>query len=150
MSLHRYAANVDKSQQAIVDAIEAEGWDVYLIRTPCDLLCWHPVLDVWQPLEVKNPGRCNAAGESWDRKQQVSQQRFLKWTEVPVVTSKDQALAALRFHYPTAVVTAELIAWAARIRDEFERNWNLNKSATPSARQLVELHQSELGQRELL
>lgn len=136
MSIHRHAANVDKSQQPIVAAILEEGWEVWVIRVPCDLLCWHPVLDVWQPMEVKNPKRCNSSGESWDRAQQKSQRKFLAWTDVPVVTTIEQAVSALRAHYPTDA-PAELIAWARRIRAGFQAEWEATGKA-PGARARVE------------
>lgn len=38
MSLPRYAARRDKSEPAIVEALEAFGFSVYRLDTPCDLL----------------------------------------------------------------------------------------------------------------
>lgn len=136
MSIHRAAAKVDKSQLPIVEAIEAEGWDCYLIRLPCDLLCWHPVLDVWQPLEVKtiHAGR----RQTLQDKRQVEQRRFLRWTSVPVVTSPEQALEVLAKHYPAGVITAELAAYAEALRQDFAAKWKKDPQAAPSARQQVE------------
>lgn len=139
MSIHRHAANVDKSQQPIIAAILEEGWEVWVMRVPCDLLCWHPVLDVWQPMEVKNPKRCTKGGESWDRNAQVSQRKFLAWTDVPIVTTEQQALEALRKHYPATVVPEQLAAWSAQLKQRFEREWKCQPTAAPSARAMVEL-----------
>lgn len=136
MSIHRAAAKVDKSQQPIVEAIEAEGWDCYLIRLPCDLLCWHPVLDIWQPLEVKTPqpnGKARARPS-----EQPNQKRFLRWTDLPVVTTPQQALEVLSQHYPIQAPVPQLIAYAHELRDHFEREWK-QKGAASSARELVEL-----------
>jgi hypothetical protein len=139
MSIHRAAAKVDKSQLPIVHAIEAEGWDCWLIRLPCDLLCWHPVLDVTQLLEVKNAARCTKAGESWDRGRQDTQQKFLRWTSTPVVTSAEQAIAALAKHYPAGVITAELAGYCHQLREQFEIRWKENPKTASSAASLVEM-----------
>jgi hypothetical protein len=88
----RYAARTDTTQAAIVEAIRAAGWHVWLIREPCDLLCWHPS-DVWQPLECKTP---TAAGTLRIRKDQLLQNIFCDLTFTPRVTTPEQAIEFLQ------------------------------------------------------
>lgn len=139
MSIYRAAAKVDKSQLPIVEAIEAEGWDCWLIRLPCDLLCWHPVLDIWQPIEVKTP---QANGKARNRpNEQLEQKRFLRWTSVPVVTTPQQALQVLSEHYPMQAVVPDLISFARALKERFDQEWKCNKTSAPSARELIEIGQ---------
>lgn len=144
MSIHRAAAKVDKSQLTIVQAIEAEGWDCWLIRLPCDVLCWHPVLDIWQPLECKTREEDRRKQRGADKGSE-SQRKFLRWTEVPVVYTPEEALQQLRAHYPKGVISAELAAYCHQLRQEFEACWKnspkvrMTANVTPSARQLIEL-----------
>lgn len=140
MSIHRAAAKADAAQPEIVEAIRAEGWDCYLMRLPCDLLCWHPVLDVWQPMEVKT-GR-KKSGEARERGAQEAQRKFLHWTAVPVVTTPEEALDALSRHYPPMPAVAPLVDAARKIRADFERDWKTNQSA-PGAQQRVSAIQPE-------
>lgn len=93
----RRAAKTDTAQSGIVEAIEAEGWECFLIRLPCDLLCWHPVLDVLQWLEVKSTRK--KSGEHVKDKRQEEQIKFLERTGCPVVTTPAEALEALQRHY---------------------------------------------------
>lgn len=95
----RRAAKTDTAQSGIVEAIEGEGWECFLIRLPCDLLCWHPVLDVLQWMEVKSARKKN--GSVRERKEQEAQTEFLHRTGCPVVTTPEEALQVLRKFYPT-------------------------------------------------
>lgn len=95
----RRAAKTDTAQSGIVEAIEAEGWECFLIRLPCDLLCWHPVLDVLQWMEVKSARK--KSGEHVKDKRQEEQIKFLERTNCPVVTTAEEALSVLRKFYPT-------------------------------------------------
>ena len=87
----RYAARTDTTQAAIVEAIRAAGWHVWLIREPCDALCWHPS-DVWQPLEFKTPTKSGAVRV---RKDQPLQNLFCDMTFTPRVTTPEQAVEFL-------------------------------------------------------
>lgn len=93
----RRAAKTDTAQSGIVEAIEAEGWECFLIKLPCDLLCWHPVLDRLQWLEVKSARK--KSGEHVKDKRQEAQIAFLDRTKCPVVTTPEEAIMALRKHY---------------------------------------------------
>lgn len=143
MSIHRFAARADQAAPLVVPKIREEGWDCHLIRLPCDVLCWHPILDIWQPLEIATKGGKRKADAN------ESQRKFLRWTSVPVVYTGDEALTELRKHYPDGIARAELIAWAHGLRDEFERCWKLNPTAASSARALVQLRVPESAQAQL-
>lgn len=93
----RRASKVDNSQQEIVDAIRAEGWEVFIVKLPCDLFCWHPILDVWQPMECKSHRKKD--GTTVQDKRQEEQIRFLHKTRCPVVTTPAEALDWLAKHY---------------------------------------------------
>jgi hypothetical protein len=129
MSIHRHDARADAAAPEVVGAIRAEGWDVHLIRLPCDVLCWHPVLDIWQPLEIATRGGKRKADAN------ESQRKFLRWTDVPVAYTGNQAVEILRGRYPGSA-SLELIATAKRIKAEFELEWKKDQSA-PGARQRV-------------
>lgn len=96
MSIHRYDARPDKAQPEIVAAIREEGWDVYLIRLPCDVMCWHPILDRWQTLEIKTPEK---NGKHYARAKDAEQRKFCERTRTPIVWTKEMALEALAKHY---------------------------------------------------
>jgi hypothetical protein len=127
MSIHRFDARVDKAAPEIVTAIRDEGWDCHLIRLPCDVLCWHPVLDIWQPLEIATKGGKRKADAT------ETQRKFLRWTSLPVVYTPAEALEALRKHHPAGTVSAELAAWAIKLRDDFELEWKRTGKAAGAA-----------------
>lgn len=91
MSLNRYNARTDTVQAAIVKGLEQVGVRVWIIKLPCDLLCW--VRGTWQTLEVKtiHKGRRKPLKD----KRQKAQNDFLRETQTPVVTSLEGALIAL-------------------------------------------------------
>lgn len=93
MSIHRAAAKSDANQPEVVAAIRASGWRCWITRLPCDLFCWHPTHDVWQPLEVKSTRKKN--GEAKQDARQEAQLEFLAETQTPVVTTPGEALLAL-------------------------------------------------------
>jgi 5-methylcytosine-specific restriction endonuclease McrA len=117
----------DINEIEIVMAIREEGWDVYRLDEPCDLLCWHPVLSILQWLEVKtiHEGRKKPAVD----KRQESQRKFLARTSCPIVTTPDEAFEVLCRHYPSDVARPDLVLMAKRIRDEFERSWKARAAA---------------------
>lgn len=94
----RRAAKVDTTQAAIVAGLRALGIRVEFIGKPVDLLCrfWsHRHGDfIWMPVEVKTPYGKRKPKARIDSRQ-VAQARFLAETGVPVVTSLDEAIAAL-------------------------------------------------------
>lgn len=122
----RRAAKTDDSAGPIVEAIEAEGWECFDVRLPMDKLCWHPVLDVLVWMEIKSRAK---SGRIPVDKRQETQRKFLAWTSCPVVTTPEEALAELRKHYPSDVATPDLIAYAHRMRADFERAWKLKGEA---------------------
>ena len=92
MSIQRWNAKTDTVQASIVQGLESVGVRVWVIKQPCDLLCW--VRGVWQPLEVKTPyGK--KAPKARKRSDQEKQNAFLAETNTPVVTSLEDALTAL-------------------------------------------------------
>lgn len=98
MSLHRRAAKTDQTQAGIVRALRAYGVQVWVIKQPCDLLCyyWSNPLQrfVWQPLEVKTPyGKRRPRARK--RSEQETQNEFLAQTSTPIVTSWQEAICAL-------------------------------------------------------
>ncbi len=131
MSIHRHAARADMAAPEVVGAIRGEGWDCHLIRLPCDVLCWHPVLDIWQPIEIATKGGKRKADAN------ESQRRFLAWTDVPVVYTPDEAVAVLSRHYPSDVARPDLIAYARRLREDFERDWKRDGEAVGAAMRIV-------------
>lgn len=92
MSIQRWNAKTDTVQASIVKGLEAVGVKVWVIKLPCDLLCWFR--GVWQPLEVKTPYGKKKPKARVDKRQK-DQQDFLRETQTPVVTSLDEALTAL-------------------------------------------------------
>lgn len=101
MSLNRYDAKVDRSQAAIVRGLAQAGVQVFVIRTPCDLLCY--LQGRWRTLEVKTPTRRGRPPKRYD---QNAQQEFLASTNTPVVTSLAEALAALGLSDPNLSTSA--------------------------------------------
>lgn len=95
MSIHRYAARVDKTQASIVEALRMCGFHVELIRKPVDLAVRHPSWPAnrWMFAEAKTPkGKKQVVYERPDRKKQTE---FCKEHSIPFWTSPDQALREL-------------------------------------------------------
>lgn len=86
----RRAAKRDLVEPAIVEALQAAGWQVWR-ELPCDLLCFKA--GTWRTLEAKSPR--NKRGDPKHDKRQAKQDAFLALTGTPRVTSAEQALAAL-------------------------------------------------------
>jgi len=95
MSIHRHAAKADANQPEIIAAIERAGWEAHVVRRPCDLFCWHPRFDIWQPLEVKDPSKVTKAGKPIHDARMDEQHEFLERTGTPIVTTPEEALIAL-------------------------------------------------------
>lgn len=96
----RWAAKVDTTQSEIVKGLKSYGVQVYVIGRPVDLLCryydnalrrW-----LWQPLEVKTPHGKRKPKPRRDSRQET-QREFLEQTSTPIVTSLQEAAAALGF-----------------------------------------------------
>ena len=92
MSLARFAKRTDTTQEAIVKALRAAGWLVWVISKPCDLLCWKA--GRFQALEVKTPYGKKQPKARTDKRQK-EQIEFLQATGAPVVTSPMEALLAV-------------------------------------------------------
>lgn len=92
MGMPRYTARTDKTQQPIVDAVRAAGWMVFLIKIPCDLLCWKN--GTWRTLECKTPTG-KRAPKARLRSDQRHQNDFCADTRTPRVTTAEEALRAL-------------------------------------------------------
>lgn len=94
----KYAAKADTTQQPIIDAVRAAGWEVHLIRKPVDLLCIKG--GEVRLLECKTAtGKRNPTAK-W-RKDQQQQNEFILRTGTPRVTTPEEALQALRKVCPT-------------------------------------------------
>jgi hypothetical protein len=76
---------VDNTQEEIVTALRQAGARVWVIGQPCDLLIRHR--GRWLLLECKSTKRRD--------KRQKLQAEFLMQNDVPVVTSPEEALAAV-------------------------------------------------------
>jgi hypothetical protein len=91
----RRAAKVDTAQPSIVRDLQKLGYEVYLIKKPCDVSVRHPMwrggLNQW--LEIKTPTRSGKMPKPDPR--QTEQAEFLAKSNTPVVMSLDQALKAL-------------------------------------------------------
>lgn len=125
----RRAAKTDTAQSGIVEAIEAEGWECFLIKLPCDLLCWHPVLDVLQWLEVKSARK--KSGEAKQDPRQEAQREFLARTSCPVVTTSQEALQVLQRHYPAMPTVTPLVQAAKRLQKQFAKDWREHQATAP-------------------
>jgi hypothetical protein len=91
VGLNRYAARRDQNEDEIVDALLAEGFDVYKLNKPLDLLVWRVNGTGYLLLEVKTP-----AGRITD-----DQTSFLQRTVgLPrgVVRTVEEALELARRH----------------------------------------------------
>lgn len=92
MSFIRYAKRKDDSQDAIVDALRAAGWTVWIIGWPCDLLCYKRGRGL-RTLECKT-GR-GKSRRARIRNDQEAQNAFCELTETPRVTCPEEALLAV-------------------------------------------------------
>ena len=91
MSIKRWDARRDLSQPGIIQAIEAAGFQVWIIGWPVDLLVWRADKGV-KLLEVKTPTR---SGKRRARSDQQAQDAFIALTGTPVVKTSEEALRAL-------------------------------------------------------
>jgi hypothetical protein len=89
---NRYAKRKDTTQDAIVGALRAAGWAVWIIGWPCDLLC-HKDGRGFRTLECKSPR--NKRGAPRLDKRQAQQTAFVQLTRTPYVTTPFEALLAL-------------------------------------------------------
>jgi hypothetical protein len=87
----RWARKTDTTQEAIVAAIRACGWHVWIIEEPCDLLCFKA--GTFKTLECKTPR--NRRGDPRMDKRQRAQAAFCALTNTPYVTTPEAALEAL-------------------------------------------------------
>lgn len=85
----RYANRKDTTQSRIVAALRGAGVRVEIIGQPVDLLTLYR--GRWLPMECKTPVK----GQYRPRRDQKAQQAFIAETGCPVVTSPEEALAAL-------------------------------------------------------
>jgi hypothetical protein len=86
----------DTAEAAIVEAIEAAGWLVYRLHTPCDLLCVKPSMEFASGGGVERiPLVALLEVKTGKRKPHKSQEEFIKLTGVPVVRTPEEALSAL-------------------------------------------------------
>lgn len=90
MSIKRWSTRKDISQQAIVEALEAVGCEVWIIERPCDLLT--NFRGRWLPIECKTPQR---NGRARKRSDQAEQTALIERTRIPVVTTPIEALRAI-------------------------------------------------------
>lgn len=90
--IRRFARKVDTTQAAIIEAVRAAGWQVFLIGEPCDLLCFKH--GVWKTIECKTPR--NKRGDPRLDKRQQKQAEFLAATSTPRVTTPEAALDYLQ------------------------------------------------------
>jgi hypothetical protein len=100
----RYAQKQDASQKAIVTALRATGWLVWIIGYPCDLLCYRA--GKWRTLECKTPTK---TGKLRKRKDQITQDEFLELTATPRVLTPEDAIKAI--DAPAAIVLPEPNEW---------------------------------------
>lgn len=84
----RYARKTDTTQDAIVAAIKAAGWQVYCVGIPCDLFVYKN--GVWRAIECKTPR--NKKGDPRADKRQKAQAEFIEATNTPLITSPQMAL----------------------------------------------------------
>lgn len=91
MSFSRYARKVDTTQAAIIAALRACGWLVWVIEEPCDLLCYRA--GVFRTLECKTAR--NKRGDPRHDKRQVKQNEFIALTNTPLVTTAEQAVEVM-------------------------------------------------------
>lgn len=83
----RRAANTDKNQTAIVEALRRLGVSVEIIRKPVDLLVWHR--GEYSLMEVKNP-------DGFDRFTKEQAEFLSRWPgTVHIVRSEEEAIRAV-------------------------------------------------------
>jgi hypothetical protein len=88
--MSRYARKVDATQEAIVTALRACGWEVHCIGRPVDLLCIKG--ERIRLLEAKTPTK---TGRIPKRRDQQEQNEFCERHGIPRVGTPLQALEAL-------------------------------------------------------
>jgi hypothetical protein len=97
--MKRYAMNRDTSQPLIVSQLRDAGVEVWIIGQPCDLLVrfWSNTARsyLWLPVECKTPYGKKSPRARLDKRQEA-QIEFLDSTKTPVVTTAEEALAAIR------------------------------------------------------
>ncbi len=93
MSIQRWAARTDTSQQPIVNALRKAGWSVWFIGRPVDLLCWKHGRG-FQLLECKT-ARGKKTPKAVIDKRRIEQNEFIELTGVRRVCSPFEALLAL-------------------------------------------------------
>lgn len=101
MSIQRWATKTDSVQSDIVEALEKCGVHVWIIKQPCDLLCWHSRFGAgnFKVLEVKTAYGKRTPKPRIDRRQKA-QHDFLALTGAMVVTDLTGALSALGLIQP--------------------------------------------------
>lgn len=83
MSINRWAARSDSNRNAIAKVFREEGWVVYDLRMPVDLLCGKTAGDQRITLLVEVKAKTG--------KHTKAQETFLSsWTGGPVVTVRDE------------------------------------------------------------
>ncbi len=90
MSPRYIVHQVDSTQKAIIEALEAAGWEVFT-RMPCDMFCYKN--GVWKALEAKPPK--NKRNEPRLDKRQARQSAILARTATRVCVTPESALRAV-------------------------------------------------------
>lgn len=113
MSIPRRAAKQDANAGVIVIAIVEAGWMWHQTGWPCDGFAYHPIYDIWQPLEIKNPEYCRKDGTANEHarvknNRQIAQMRFLADTKTPVVTTPAEAILALAARLDRHIAATEV------------------------------------------
>jgi len=91
MSLARFAKKRDRSEPAIIQALEQVGAEVWALDKPVDLLV--RFRKQWHLLEVKTPyGKQQKARKDSRQEEQIE---FLTRTDTPIVTTPMEALRAI-------------------------------------------------------
>ena len=83
----RHDARRDDTEPAIIEALEAAGWDVWR-ELPVDLLCYHPATDTFKTLECKSKDKPL-------KPKPGKQTEFIEQTGCPIVKTPEAALIAL-------------------------------------------------------
>lgn len=98
MGLNRYAKQRDATEEPIVEALEAAGFQVFKLDKPCDLLVRRPSDPPgrFQALEVKTARKKSGYHVNKSHKGlRELQEAFLAETRTPVVTTPIEALRAV-------------------------------------------------------
>lgn len=91
MSINRFAKKRDKSEPAIIQALERVGAEIWVLDYPVDLLC--RFRSQWFLLEVKTP--YGKAGKARTDRRQEAQNNFVASTNTPIITTPMEALQAI-------------------------------------------------------